>query len=114
LRLMKMAGTMKTAGSAVFDSNFDNDRELLKLPPSAKFILYLLKQKGPMNRKRIIFETNMPDRTVGFAIRMLLKKGFIIKEASNNANKELLREGRRRHKVDHRIASYNIASNLLE
>ena len=101
------------SGSAVFDSNYDNERELLKLPPSCKFILYLLKQKGPMNRKRIIFETNMPDRTVGFAIRMLLKKGFIVKEDANSANKELLREKRRRHKVDHRIASYNIASNFL-
>lgn len=96
-----------------YQNHFDNEREVLKLPPSCKFILYLLKQKGPMNRKRIIFETSMPDRTVGFAIRMLLKKGFIVKEDSNNANKELLKEKRRRHKVDHRIASYNIASNLL-
>ena len=102
------------SGSEVsYQNHFDNERDLLKLPPSCKFVLYLLKQKGPLNRKRIIFETNMPDRTVGFAIRMLLKKGFINKEDSNSANKELLKERRRRHKIDHRIASYNIASNLL-
>lgn len=106
MRLMKMS-------SAVFDSHYDGERELLKLPPSCKFILYLLKQKGPMNRKRIIFETNMPDRTVGFAIRMLLKKGFIYKEDSNSVNKELLKEKHRRQKIDHRIANYNISSNHL-
>jgi predicted transcriptional regulator len=105
---------MKMSGSEViYQNHFDNERELLKLPPSCKFILYLLKQKGPMNRKGIIFETNMPDRTVGFAIRMLLKKGFIHKEESNFANKTLLKERRRRHKIDHRIATYKIASNLM-
>jgi len=101
------------SGSEVTYQNHLDERDFLKLPPSCKFVLYLLKQKGPMNRKVIIFETNMPDRTVGFAIRMLLKKGFIYKENSNIANKVLLKERRRRHKIDHRIATYNIASNLI-
>lgn len=97
----------------VYESSFNNQHEIMKLGPSAKFILYLLKQKGPMNRKRIIFETMMPDRTVGFALRMLLQKNLIEKVASITDYEEISQGRHKKHKVDHRITNYRIISSIL-
>lgn len=97
----------------VYEPLFNNEHEILKLGPSAKFILYLLKQKGPMNRKRIIFETMMPDRTVGFALRMLLQRNLIEKVDSLTDNKEFSQGRHKKHKIDHRITNYRIISSIL-
>jgi predicted transcriptional regulator len=92
--------------SEVYHSPFYEERKVMKLPPSAKFIMYLLKLKGPMNRKRIIRETLMPDRTVGFALKLLLEEGFIKKEDPAITRKRTSEGKRRRKKIDHRITNY--------
>ncbi|NVM55737.1 MAG: hypothetical protein HWN66_18705 [Candidatus Helarchaeota archaeon] len=98
--------------TTVYQLPFYKQREIMKLPPSAKFILFLLKLKGSMNRKRIIQETMMPDRTVGFALKLLLDKNLIEKERAGS-KKSLVYGKRRRRKQDRRIANYNLISTAL-
>ena len=91
-----------------------DQRKILELPPSAKFILYLLKLKGPMNRKWIIQETMMPDRTVGFALRLLLHEGLIERESYDDTRQRVAAQGRRRvRKQDRRITNYTLVSTLM-
>ncbi len=94
-------------------SSFFQKREIMKLPPSAKFILYLLKFRGAMNRKRIIQETMMPDRTVGFALKLLLEKNLIRKEDPSLSQKTLATGRRKRRKRDRRITNYNLVNTIL-
>jgi hypothetical protein len=63
------------------DSEFEFQRykKLSNLPPSAKFILYILKNKGILNRKTIEYETMLPKRTIGAALTLLLEKALILK-----------------------------------
>ena len=97
----------------VYHVPFYRERAIMKLPPSAKFILYLLKLKGSLNRKRIIQETMMPDRTVGFALKMLLDKGLIYKEDPSKSRQALTQGRRRRRKQDRRITNYNLVSSVF-
>ncbi|MBY8981973.1 MAG: MarR family transcriptional regulator [Candidatus Lokiarchaeota archaeon] len=60
-------------------SDFKEKRELISLAPSSKFILYLLKQRGPLNRNDILSKTLLPKRTVAYALKILLDKNFIKK-----------------------------------
>lgn len=92
---------------------FFQKREIMKLPPSAKFIMYLLKIKGPMNRKHIIKETMMPDRTVGFALKKLLQKSLIEKVDGDITERNSLKRRRRRARQDKRITNYNLVSTVL-
>ena len=94
-------------------SHFYQKREIMRLPPSAKFIMYLLRMKGAMNRKRIIQETLMPDRTVGFALKLLLEKNLIKKEDRDGIMNPSSGQRRRRHKRDRRITKYNLISSIL-
>ncbi|MHA1263862.1 MAG: hypothetical protein ACTSRS_01385 [Candidatus Helarchaeota archaeon] len=94
-------------------TSFFQKREIMKLPPSAKFILYLLKFRGPLNRKRIIQETMMPDRTVGFALKMLLEKQLIKKEEPDYSPNKFSGGRRKRRKRDRRITNYNLVQTLL-
>lgn len=97
----------------VYRAPFYQEREIMRLPPSAKFILYLLKLKGPMNRKRIIKETLMPDRTVGFALKLLLDKNLISKEDPTTSNGNSVTRQRRRQKQDRRITNYTLVSSIF-
>ena len=97
----------------VYHIPFDQQRELMKLPPSAKFILFLLKLKGPLNRKRIIEETMMPDRTVGFALKLLVKSRLVKKEAPSAYVKTKTHRGRKKRKIDRRITNYNLVHTML-
>ncbi len=97
----------------VYHLPFYREREIMKLPPSAKFILFLLKLKGAMNRKRIIQETMMPDRTVGFALKLLLDKNIIRKEDPSKARQALTKGRRKRRRIDRRITNYNLVSTML-
>ena len=92
---------------------FYKQREILRLPPSAKFILYLLKLKGPMNRKRIIQETLMPDRTVGFALKLLLERNIVRKEDPSVSNRFTAHGRRKKRKIDRRITNYNLVHTML-
>jgi DNA-binding MarR family transcriptional regulator len=50
---------------------------LSKLSPSANFVYYVLVRLGPMPRHRILDETNLPDRTIGYALETLLRNGLV-------------------------------------
>ncbi|NHJ41394.1 MAG: MarR family transcriptional regulator [Asgard group archaeon] len=71
---------------------------LRTLPPSANFVYYVLDRLGPLPRHRILDETNLPDRTLGYALETLLKKGLVIKILD---------------KKDARIRIYNIPSPII-
>lgn len=73
-------------------------RDLYNLPPSAKFVLYILSSKGAISRKELIDQTLLSSRTIGHALRVLLEEGYI--------KKEKLKKKHRRHKVDKRIVKY--------
>jgi len=89
-------------------------REISSLPPSAKFIIYLLKNKGVMNRKEIILNTLMPDRTVGFALKLLKEKNLIeIADPKKLLNEREMPRRKRRMKIDRRITNYNLTSAVL-
>ena len=94
-------------------TSFFQKRLIMKLPPSAKFIMYLLKFRGSMNRKRIIQETMMPDRTVGFALKLLLEKNLIRKEDPSLNQKVSVNGRRKRRKRDRRITNYNLVNTIL-
>ncbi|TFF88523.1 MAG: ArsR family transcriptional regulator [Promethearchaeota archaeon] len=81
------------------NSSFSSEyRDLYSLPPSAKFVLYILTQKGSVCRKELIKQTLLSSRTVGHALRVLLDHGYI--------KKQKLKKRSRRHKVDKRIVVY--------
>ena len=60
-------------------SNYEERAELISLSPSSKFILYLIKQRGPLKEKEIINKTLLPKRTVAYALRKLQERSFIRK-----------------------------------
>ncbi|MFW9971792.1 MAG: MarR family transcriptional regulator [Candidatus Odinarchaeota archaeon] len=60
-------------------SDYEEKTELISLSPSCKFILYLIKQRGPLKEKEIIKKTLLPKRTVAYALKRLQDKNFIKK-----------------------------------
>ncbi|MCK5046096.1 MAG: MarR family transcriptional regulator [Candidatus Heimdallarchaeota archaeon] len=52
---------------------------LRTLPPSANYVFYVLDRLGPMPRYSILDETNLPDRTLGYALDILLKRGLVVR-----------------------------------
>ena len=64
-------------------SNYEEKTELFSLSPSSKFILYLLKQRGPLNQMQILRKTLLPKRTVAYALKKLQDKRFIKKYKDN-------------------------------
>ena len=77
-------------------------RAIYNLPPSAKFILYILNRKGETSRKEIINETLLSSRTVGHALKVLLDSNLV----------EKLKPTIRKHpksRIDHRIVKYRMA-----
>jgi len=60
-------------------ANYNEFRELLSLSPSSKFILYILKQRGPLNQKDILEKTLLPKRTVAYSLKKLQENNFISK-----------------------------------
>ncbi|MBS7644045.1 NAD(+)/NADH kinase [Candidatus Bathyarchaeota archaeon] len=57
------------------------------VPPSAKLILKILQYEGSLTQKEIIEKTDLPPRTVRFALNLLMEKDIILK-------KVLLRDAR--------------------
>ena len=66
-----------------FVSNYDEKRNLISLSPSSKFILYILKQRGPLNQKDILKKTLLPKRTVAYSLKRLQNNSFIKKTKDN-------------------------------
>ena len=77
---------------------------LRTLPPSANFVFYVLDRLGPLPRHRILDETKLPDRTLGYALETLLNRGLVIKMSDG-------KDGRLRI---YKIPSPIIVSNIYQ
>lgn len=64
-------------------SNYEEKINLYSLSPSSKFILYLLKQRGPLNQMEILKKTLLLKRTVAYALKKLQENNFIRKFKDN-------------------------------
>jgi len=62
-----------------FVSNYEEKNNLYSLSPSSKFILYLLKQRGPLSQIDILKKSLLPKRTVAYALKKLQENHFIKK-----------------------------------
>ncbi|MBY9012819.1 MAG: MarR family transcriptional regulator [Candidatus Lokiarchaeota archaeon] len=62
-----------------FIMDYEQKADLFSLSPSSKFILYLLKQRGPLKQQEIISKTLLPKRTTAYALKKLQEKNFIKK-----------------------------------
>jgi DNA-binding MarR family transcriptional regulator len=49
------------------------------LPPSAKLVFKVLEYEGPLTTREILSKTQLPPRTVRYALNNLIKKGLVIK-----------------------------------
>lgn len=67
-----------------FVSNHEEIDNLYSLSPSSKFLLYLLKQRGPLSQIEIIKKTLLPKRTVAYALKKLQEKNFVKKTKDND------------------------------
>lgn len=71
-----------------FVSNYEERMNLFSLSPSSKFILYILKQTGPLNQKAILKKTLLPKRTVAYSLKKLQNNNFI-KKSKDNKDKRI-------------------------
>ncbi|MBY9021049.1 MAG: MarR family transcriptional regulator [Candidatus Lokiarchaeota archaeon] len=62
-----------------FIANYEQKLDLFSLSPSSKFILYLLKQRGPLKQYEILEKTLLPKRTTAYALKKLQEQNFIKK-----------------------------------
>ena len=69
-------------------SNYEEKINLYSLSPSSKFILYLLKQRGPLNQMEILKKSLLPKRTVAYALRRLQDNHFI-RKSKDTADKRV-------------------------
>ncbi|MHA1527184.1 MAG: MarR family transcriptional regulator [Promethearchaeota archaeon] len=60
-------------------SSYEERMNLFSLSPSSKFILYILKQIGPLNQKEILKKTLLPKRTVAYSLKKLQLNNFVKK-----------------------------------
>ncbi len=67
-----------------FVSNYKEKTDLISLSPSSKFILYVLKQRGPLNQKEISNKTLLPKRTIAYSVKKLQENNFIRKIKDKN------------------------------
>jgi len=63
--------------------DYESRVRLNSLPPSSKFILYILKRTGPLNQRQIIKKSLLPKRTVVFSLKKLSEENFIRKYGDN-------------------------------
>lgn len=71
-----------------FVSNYEEMNNLYSLSPSSKFILYLLKQRGPLSQIDILKKSLLPKRTVAYALKKLQEINFI-KKFKDNTDKRV-------------------------
>jgi len=84
-------------------------RIFLKSAPSEKFIFYLLERNERLGRSDLIRMTRMSDRTIGWALRKLLKNGII------EGCKEEKRRGKKgEYKLDKRLSLYRLTNRGRE
>jgi DNA-binding MarR family transcriptional regulator len=63
-------------------NDYSTHKKLISLPPSSKFILYLLKRKGPLSQRQIIKMSLLPKRTVVYSLKKLTEQDFARKFAA--------------------------------
>ena len=61
-------------------TSYTDWKKLTSLTPSSKFILYVLKQNGPLKKKEILSKTLLPKRTVAYSLKKLQDESFIKKD----------------------------------
>jgi len=61
--------------------DYSTHKKLISLPPSSKFILYLLKRKGTLSQRQIIKQSLLPKRTVVYSLKKLAEQDFVRKYA---------------------------------
>ncbi len=66
------------------------DDRTSELPPSAKLVLKVLEYQGAMTQKRIIEETNLPPRTVRYALSLLVSEAMVKKQISLRDSRQAL------------------------
>ncbi|MFW9979567.1 MAG: NAD(+)/NADH kinase [Candidatus Thorarchaeota archaeon] len=66
------------------------DEKTSELPPSAKLVLKVLEYQGSMTQKRIIEETNLPSRTVRYALSLLVSEALVRKQISLRDSRQAL------------------------
>ena len=71
-----------------FVSTYEDKTNLYSLSPSSKFILYLLKQRGPLSQMDILKKSLLPKRTVAYALKKLQENNFI-KKSKDNTDKRV-------------------------
>jgi len=54
-------------------------QELQSLPPSAKFVYKMLELEGPMTVRDLSLKTLLPERTIRYALNILIDKGLVEK-----------------------------------
>jgi len=54
-------------------------REIAKMPPSAKFVLKVLEEEGPLTLRALVKKTMLPTRTVQHALSILIRSGLVTK-----------------------------------
>jgi phosphosulfolactate synthase len=59
--------------------NYDERERLISLSPSDKFILYLLKHKGPLKNRDLLYLTLLPKRTIAYSLKKLQDQNFVKK-----------------------------------
>lgn len=64
-------------------STYEEKQNLFSLAPSSKFILYILKQRGPQTQSEILKKTLLPKRTVAYSLKKLQENQFISKKKDN-------------------------------
>ena len=64
-------------------TSYQEQKDLFSLSPSSKFILYILKQRGPLNQKEILEKTLLPKRTVAYSLKKLQDRNFIRRYKDN-------------------------------
>lgn len=79
-------------------------RELYDLPPSGKFVLYILNDQEIASRKQLVNQTLLSSRTIGHALKVLLNQGYIKKEKPKKKH--------RRDSIDRRRVFYRLKKGL--
>lgn len=73
-----------------FASKRSHAEQLAGAPPSAKFVLRLLEDEGPLTEKQLIAESGLPERTVRSAVSELMKRKLVQRVPSLRDTREAL------------------------
>jgi len=60
-------------------STYEKKAHLISLSPSSKFLLYVLKQNGPLKQKEMIEKTLLSKRTISYCLKRIQEEGFVKK-----------------------------------